>query len=44
VSAWAETFTAETLIRSIPILPNLIIIHLVALPRIETERMVNKEV
>ena len=29
---------------SIPIIPNLIIVHLVALPRIKTERMVNNEV
>ncbi|CCW17724.1 hypothetical protein EBBID32_20720 [Sphingobium indicum BiD32] len=43
-SAWAETCTAGTVIRSMPIIPNLIIFHLAALLRIEIERMVNAKV
>jgi hypothetical protein len=43
-SAWAETCTAGTVIMSIPIIPNLIIFDLVALLRIEMERMVNARV
>src|SRR3546814_5658405 len=43
-SAWAETCTAGTVIMSIPIIPYLIIFRLVALPRIDLERMVNARV
>src|SRR3546814_18357485 len=43
-SAWAETCTAGTVIMSIPIIPYLIIFRLVALPRIELERIDRKSV